>query len=131
MASEILVVSQDDTNRACVLQILAEAGYQTRGASTFEEGKRLLATTTPDLLIADERLGDFNGLHLILRGRANHPDMAAIVTTGTRIKGLEIDARGLEIDCLVKPADARDWLQPVSQALATTAARRRTLQIAS
>src|SRR5438128_11103144 len=116
MASEILVVSQDDTNRACVLQILAEAGYQTRGASTFEEGKRLLATTTPDLLIADERLGDCNGLHLILRGRADHPDMAAVVTTGTRIKGLQIDARGLAIHCLEQPSDARHRPQPAPQA---------------
>ena len=130
MSSEILVVSQDDANLADMLGRLTDAGYRTRGASTFEEGKRLLEATPPDLLIADERLGEFNGLHLVVRGRAGNPDMGAIVTTPARVAGLDADARRLDAEYLVRPDDAKDWLQPVSSAI-EKAGRGRALKIAS
>jgi DNA-binding response OmpR family regulator len=131
MSLQILVVTEDDANLAAMLQILTDAGYHTSRATTFEEGKRLLDTVSPDLLIADERLGDFNGLHLILRGRADSPGMAAIVTSPARTAGLETDARQLGVDYLVKPADAADWLRPVSNALDAKVTRSHLLKIAS
>ena len=131
MASEILIVSPDSANLAATLQVLANAGYLTSGTTTFEEGKRLLDTRSPGLVIADERLGDFNGLHLILHGRAAHPDLAGIVTTPTPVVGLAADARRLEVDYVVKPASTAGWLEPVSHALDTAAARQRLQKIAS
>jgi DNA-binding NtrC family response regulator len=130
MSSEILVVSQDDANLAVMLGRLTDAGYRTRGASTFEEGKRLLEATPPDLLIADQRLGEFNGLHLVVRGRAGNPDMGAIVTTAARVPGLDADARLLDTEYVVAPTEPTDWLQPVSSVL-EKAGRRRELKIAS
>jgi DNA-binding NtrC family response regulator len=130
MSSEILVVTENDASLAAMLHLLADAGYRTRGASTFEEGKRLLDTTSPDLLIADQRLGEFNGLHLVLRGRAGNPDMGAIVTTPATVPGLDADARLLDTEYVVTPTEATDWLQPVSSLL-EKAGRRRALKIAS
>ena len=131
MASEILVVSPDSARLTVMLQILADAGYRTSGTTTFEEGKRLLATTSPDLVIADERLDEFNGLHLILHGRAGDPDMAGIVTTSTSVSGLGADASRLGVEYVVKPTVTTGWLEPVSHALDRTAARRRLRKMAS
>jgi DNA-binding NtrC family response regulator len=96
---------------------LIDAGYEALGAGTFEDAKRLLASEPPDLLIADERLGAFNGLHLVVRGHAMHPHMRAIVTTSAKDSILESDAKQLDAECVVKPADPMGWLLPISQTL--------------
>ena len=117
MRSTILVVSADDTGLAPTLQLLAGAGYEARGATTFEDATRLLATTSPDLLIADERLGAFNGLHLILRGRAEHPTMRAIVATAVKDPCVEAEASRMNALCFVKPLDPSEWLLPIMRTL--------------
>jgi DNA-binding response OmpR family regulator len=116
MSSTILVVSPD-AGLTPTLQLLTCSGYQATGAATFEDATRLLATMTPDLLIADERLGAFNGLHLVLRGRAGHPDMRAIVTTSVKDDCFEREALRLNAQCFVKPRDPADWLLPISRVL--------------
>src|SRR5262249_60721995 len=121
MPSPILVVGPDHGTLGATIEMLSTAGYRTSGPTPFEDGKRRLDATRPDLVIAGERLGEFNGLHLILHGRAGRPDMAGIVTTPTRVAGLEADAQRLEVDYFV----TGDLLQPVSHALDAVAARRR------
>jgi DNA-binding NtrC family response regulator len=116
MPSTILVVSPS-ASLAPTIQLLTSVGYEVTSAATFEDATRLLATTTPDLLIADERLGEFNGLHLILRGRAGHPDLRAIVTTSSEDTCFEREAFRLNTQWCVKPLDPADWLLPISRAL--------------
>jgi DNA-binding response OmpR family regulator len=118
MRPEILVVSRDDDGRAVLVKALTEAGYHTRDAASFEEGKRLLLQKTPDFVIADERLGAYNGLHLIIRGRINQPQMGGIVTSSAKDPALEAEARRLNVQCVVKPADPSDLLRPISAQLA-------------
>lgn len=125
MSPEILVVSNDDASLATTLKVLNDAGYHACGASTFEEGKRLMAVNSPDFLIADERLGSFNGLHLILRGRYEDPDMGAIVTSSTKDACLEAEARRLNVECLVKPQDPTELLVPISKTLYGDSSRSR------
>ena len=111
--SQILVVNNDGIRLTNVLNALNAAGHRARGASTFEEATRALADRAPDLVIADERLGAYNGLHVILRARADHPDVSAIVTTPVMNRGLEADARSMNIQCLIKPKSPSEWLPPV------------------
>lgn len=115
--SQILVVSNDRAGLANMLDILSGAGYPTIGASTFEEASRLLTEQSPDLVIADGRLGAFNGLHIILRARAKHAEVTGIVTTPVKDRGLEDDARSLNVWCLVKPRTAAEWLEAVSKTI--------------
>ncbi len=126
--SQILVVSNDRGGLADMLSVLNTAGYSASGASTFEEAKRFLADGSPDLVIADERLGAFNGLHIIMRARAEHPHVSAIVTTPVKNRGLEADARDLDIECMVKPQNPAEWLAPLSRSRSpdpSTESRRR------
>jgi DNA-binding NtrC family response regulator len=99
--------------------VLGHAGYHARGASTFAEARHRLAGRSPDLVIADQRLGEYNGLHVILRARAKHPDLNAIVTTEAMNRGLEADATSLGIECVLKPKIAKGWLAPVAKVLAS------------
>lgn len=117
MSRRILVVSSDDAGLSNMLGVLSGAGYQACGASTFAEAKQALGTACPDLVIADQRLGAFNGLHVITLGRAKDPHLKAIVTSPVKDQGLERDARHLNVQCLVQPTSADEWLLPISQTL--------------
>jgi DNA-binding response OmpR family regulator len=114
---QILVVSNDGADLSAMLNVFENAGYQATGASTFQEAQQRIGRESPDLVIADERLGDFNGLHVLLTARAEHPHAGAIVTTPARNRGLEADARSLNVHCMVKPRNASEWLAPVSSFL--------------
>jgi DNA-binding NtrC family response regulator len=122
MTPSILIVSNDDNRLAVLLGTLSGAGYQASGASTFAEARQQLGANSPDLLIADERLGAFNGLHVIVLARANHPDMKAIVTSHSKDRGLESEAKRLNVECVVQPTDATEWLASVSRTLNTASA---------
>ena len=115
--SQILVVSTDDIELALTVTALSNAGYQASGATTFEDASRVLASRSPDLVIADECLGSFNGLHVLMRARARHPDVLAIVTTPIKSRGLEADARSLNVTCMLKPQGPAEWVASISRTL--------------
>ena len=102
MPKKVLVVEDDRSARTGLLQLIAGEGYVALGASTFEEGRQLLRSERPDLLIADVRLGEFNGLQLII-GQDEAP--RTIVVTGFADPVLEADARRAGAYYLLKPLD--------------------------
>jgi DNA-binding NtrC family response regulator len=117
MAARIFVVSADDSHRSRLMDVLSGAGYRTSGAATFAEAKQVLGSSSADLVIAEERLGAFNGLHVIVLGRAHRPDLKAIVMTAQKDAALETDARRLNVDCMVESSDPEEWLESVSRTL--------------
>jgi DNA-binding response OmpR family regulator len=100
MAVKVLIVEDDRGSRTGLVQLLERAGYEVISGATFEEGRRLLATENPDLLITDVRLEEFNGLQLIITRR---PPVPAIVVTGYADPVLEQEAKRLGADYLIKP----------------------------
>ena len=115
----VLVVDSDPRALTRTVRLLKRAGYQTTGTLTFAEAKQLLAANSPDLLIADVRLGAFNGLQLVLRRRVDHPESASIVTHVYAHPVLEREARRLNAPVLLKPLNATKLLALVGQMLAT------------
>jgi DNA-binding response OmpR family regulator len=72
---------------------LSSAGYRVVTSTSFKDGKALLeAEEPPALLIVSVRLGAYNGLHLVIRGRLDHPGMAAVLTSETHDPVLEEEA---------------------------------------
>ena len=71
----------------------------------------------PDLLITDVRLGVYNGLQLLMRGRMVNPRLQAIVVTGYADQIVRREAVYLQAEHLEKPVDADRLLQVVSNAL--------------
>src|SRR4249919_1454563 len=70
-ARSVLVVSRDPRRQAELQEWLAPAGYEVSAAEDFDTARRLLEVVAPDVLVADVKLGAYNGLHLAiwLRGR--------------------------------------------------------------
>jgi len=56
------------------------------GCHHIEAAMQTLTERPPHLLIAAERLGLFNGLHLVVRCRVDYPTWAAIVTPDAKIR---------------------------------------------
>jgi len=54
---------------------------------------------------------------VIVLGRAHHPSLKAIVTSQVKDKGLENDAKRLNVLCLVQPIQPADWLASISETL--------------
>src|SRR4051812_33871418 len=99
----VLVVDSDPSDLSSTVALLETAGYRVAAAAAFHEAKQLLARESPDLLITGLRLGSYNGLHLVLRSRSDHPDMAAIVVARAADPVLEAEARRQQASFLLRP----------------------------
>jgi CheY-like chemotaxis protein len=112
---KVLIVDDDDASRVGLQHLLSDAGYDTETASTFHDGLHLLRTTSPDLLVTDLRLGEYNGLQLVASAGGETP---AILVTGYPDPVLEADAHQLGAEYVVKPVSPTDLLQLISRKLA-------------
>ena len=122
-ALTILVVDHDRDELAATKKVLTGTGYSVKDASTFEEGRRLMAVEPPDVLIADVRLGAFNGLHLLVISRHDRPEMAAIITHAYSDPVLEAEANHHGAAYLVKSIRLSVLLSTISEVLLRRAPR--------
>ena len=113
--SRILLVDDDTATRVGLAELLTNAGYDVRAVPTFEEGLRALRSETPDLLIADVRLGAFNGLQLLVSSPRSVP---AIIITGFADPVLESDARQHGAEYVLKPVTPSVLLDMIRRRLA-------------
>ena len=115
-AASILIVEDDRATLDGLVGLMAAAGYQVKGVRSFEEGRRLLLDQ-PDVLVTDVRLGAYNGLQLIIRGRAMNPRLGAIVVTGHPDIVVQREAERLDAIHMEKPVDPAALLRAVARAL--------------
>ena len=118
MPARILVVDDDIGYLTVTKDLLERCGHEVLLASTFDEGRRALREDSPDLLIADVRLGAFNGLQLIVTGDLHIP---TIVVSGFDDAVLQADARAFGAEYLVKPVTAASLLDLIDQKLGRSA----------
>jgi len=116
MAPTILIVDDDRSTRVGLAELLEGAGYRTSTLGSFEEAARSLRLAPPDLLIADVRLGPFNGLQLVISSPKPIP---SIIITGFADPVLESDARRRGADYVLKPVSPAALLRLVEQKLAS------------
>jgi DNA-binding NtrC family response regulator len=102
----ILVVDDDASLLDALERALKLAGEQVMAVGTFAEAKRALAAGHFDVLIADVRLGAFNGLQLALLARDQSPGIRLIVFSGFDDPVLRQEAERLGAVYLLKPVTA-------------------------
>jgi CheY-like chemotaxis protein len=112
MATRVLIVEDDKAARDGLVRLVAARGHEVLAAATFEEGRRLLKTHRPDVLITDVRLGAFNGLQLLLSDQSH---IHAIVLTAYSDPVLEAEARNLGARYLLKPVVPNELLDLVDE----------------
>jgi DNA-binding response OmpR family regulator len=79
MAGKVLIVSPSSESRTRMEHWLRRAGYDIESVSTFEAARPRLTVTTPDVLVSEVHLGEYNGLHLAIIGRDRRPALVAVV----------------------------------------------------
>jgi len=117
----VLIVDDDGATRRGLVQLLAQAGYDATAVGTFDEARRIIGASPPDLLITDIRLEAYNGLQLILNSPRTIP---TIVITGVADPVLEAEARRGGAAYLVKPVQPVELLEVVAEKLAAPHSQR-------
>jgi DNA-binding response OmpR family regulator len=99
----VLIVDDDRHILAIVRQWLSDAGYAVVACDRFEDARRSLTTTPPDVLITDVRLGLFDGVQLVMLAKEQRVDTRAIVMSGFDHPALRMEAAQYGASCLIKP----------------------------
>lgn len=120
MAPRVLIVEDNDATRTGLSELLKRAGYDTQATRSFEEGIRAIREDNFDLLIADVRLGPYNGLQLLVTSPRRVP---TIIMTGFPDPVLEADARHLGAQFILKPVAPTALLALVEEQLASRPAQ--------
>jgi two-component system, NarL family, invasion response regulator UvrY len=110
-----LVVDTDPIYVRGVASLLRDHGYTVLEATTFQEGRRLWDAEHPQVLVADIRLGSFNGLQLLIRARAERSDVSAVITSPVADKVLADEARRFGGTFFVKPVEPKRMLAAIGQ----------------
>lgn len=122
----ILVLDDDEPALSGIVELLRDAGHHVTGAATYDAAKRLLAVSPYDLLVSDVRLRSFNGLHLVMQTRADHPETAIIIITGYDDPLIDLEAHRYHAGLVRKPIRPAEFLQRVAEALIQVRRERRS-----
>ena len=121
----ILIIDDDETVRATLVEFFETFGHTARGAATASQGRQLAAEHAPDVVLLDLRLPDASGIVALDALLADDPELAVIVLTGfadvtTAVQAMQHGAA----DLLEKPVD----LEALEAAVARAAQRGRLRQ---
>jgi ActR/RegA family two-component response regulator len=105
MALQVLVVDSDRAALAAMAATLEASGFTPTVADDFECATAQLRTGSFPFLVTAERLGAHNGLHLVLRAKANRAAIGAVVTTTKADPVLEAEAGMFGALCVISPWD--------------------------
>jgi DNA-binding response OmpR family regulator len=128
MSALIVLVNSDPRTLRHLEGRLSECGYLVAPAASFLEARRLLTSTTPDLLVVGMRLGAYNGLHLAIRTRLDHPDVPVILTHSGPDPIAEAEARRHGAAFIPTALDNPEFLPEVKAAIARRQQSQRPLR---
>jgi DNA-binding response OmpR family regulator len=121
----VLVLDDDEHALSGIVELLRDGGHHVTGAATYDAAKRLLAVSPFDLLISDVRLRSFNGLHLVMQTRVDHPDTAIIIITGYDDPLIDMEAHRYQAELVRKPIRPEEFQRTVAEALSKVRRQRR------
>ena len=121
----VLVLEDDEHALSGIVELLRDAGHNVTGAATYDAAKRLLAVSPFDLLVSDVRLRSFNGLHLVMQTRTDHPEIGVIIITGYDDPMIDMEAHRYHAQLVRKPIRPAEFLRTVNEALAKVRRQRR------
>ena len=110
MRATVLVVEDNEDNRALVAKVLGYAGYRVVEAASGEEALELVARGPPDLILMDLNLGGMNGFEATRRLKEDPASARVPVVALTAYAMVGDRERALEAGCdgyIAKPVDVR------------------------
>jgi DNA-binding NtrC family response regulator len=118
MKRRMLIVEDDEIFLRPLQRSLEVAGYEVLTRSSGEDALELLKNDDVDAVLTDKRLPGMDGVELVRRLKAEHPDLAVVVMTayGTIESAVESVRLGAA-DYLVKPFEVAELIIVVRQAI--------------
>jgi DNA-binding NtrC family response regulator len=114
-----LVVEPSVADAVSIALMVSELGFQVIVSETFHDASSRLSAR-PALLVTELRLGEYNGLHLVLRGKSAHPSLAAIVTSRILDPALYKEAGQLGATFVLKTVDPLEFRAAVLRTVLRT-----------
>ncbi len=114
----VLVVDDEEANRAALDRILQREGHEVLHAADGREALQVLRETPPDLMLTDLKMPGMSGLELMRAARTVDPDLEVIVMTafGTVETAVEAMKEGAW-DFVTKPLRRSDIVRAARKAL--------------
>jgi len=113
MTEKVLVVDDNPQVLALASRWLQSEGYEALTATCFADARVQIQVFEPAIVIADVRLGDFNGIQLGMLAQTIRSDVRVIIMSGFGDEVLERDVAGFGGRFLQKPFGARALLAAV------------------
>jgi DNA-binding NtrC family response regulator len=118
--SHVVLIAEDDAaTLAGWAAYIHDAGFSVVPASSFAEAHRLIAFVRPDVLVTDIRLGEYNGLQLVVQAGTLGPAPSVIVTSGFEDPVLVAEAERLGAIFLLKPVQPSRLVALISEMVKT------------
>lgn len=124
----VLLVAPERSDHVLLLEALRGLNIVVAEAGDFHQATATLASTPPDVLITELRLGAYNGLHLVLRAKATAPRTKAIVLARSADPVLQREAARFEAEFLVTGSNEA-WTASIVAAIESFLAGRPTLAL--
>ena len=111
----VLIVDDEEEVLRSLASLLAAHGYDVETRARFEDARRALGTSPPDILVTDVRLGAYNGLQLAIQMRDLRPDGTIVVLSAFDDPMLREQAAQCDAHYLMKPVSGQELLQFLSE----------------
>ncbi len=118
MQPHVLIIDDQEAIRLFLTATLEARGYRVTGAATGEEGLSQAHGERPDLVLLDLRLPDLDGLEVLERLRAEHPDLCVVMLTAYGRTEAAVEAMRLQaFDFVTKPVNLDQLLAVIHRGL--------------
>ncbi len=118
MKRRVLIVEDDEVFLRPLRRALELEGFEALTVGSGEEALNLLKAEDVDLVLTDQRLPGMDGVELVRRLKAEHPEIAVVVMTAYGTIGAAVEATRLGAeDYLVKPFETDEILLVLRRAL--------------
>lgn len=103
-----LIVEPSPGDAVWIAAALSELGLRVVVSDSFQQAQAALRAG-PVLLVTALRLAEYNGLHMVLRGKSADPQLAAIVMNGDDDPVVRAEAEKLGATFVVKKISVREF----------------------
>ncbi len=114
---KVLLIDDEEELVETLAERLAIRGLETKAALSGEQGLQLTEDYCPDVIVLDLRMPGIDGLEVLRRVKASHPEIQVIILTGHGSdQDRDIGRRLGSFEHLQKPVDIAVLFQALNDA---------------